>query len=194
MGGITDSLGINGFTAYALATHCTQTRYRGRDAYHKMLLISGIGEIEYDDAFYQIQGPALLFAKPGVSCSWSLSTCHRSTYLCAFNNDFSDSGCISWSEHSKKHFTAAPVFLLNAEQENFIRAIFCRMVEEQKTSYAFKEELIQNQLCVLKHMAFRMKAARKSVRQTPCVMPSCAVSLELVEVGFPLAGQALHFN
>jgi hypothetical protein len=68
------------------------------------------------------------------------------------------------------------------------------MVEEQSSPYAFKEELIQNQLWVLKHMALRMKAVKKLVRPTACVMPSCAVSLELVELGFPLAGQALYFN
>lgn len=194
MDAITDSLGINGFTAYLVEPHGTQTQYRGRDAYYKMLLISGSGEIDYDHAIYQIQGPVLLFTKPGVSCSWSLSNSHRPTYICAFNSDFVDSGCINWSEHCEAHFTATPVFILNAEQENFISALFCRMVEEQKTSYAYKEELIQNQLCVLKHIALRMTAATKSVRPTACVMPSCAVSLELVELGFPLAGQALHFN
>ncbi len=194
MGVMTDSLRINGFTAYAMETHETHTRYRDRGTYHKMLLIVGNGEIEYDDAFYEIQGPVLLFTKPGVSYSWSLSNSYRSTYICAFSSDFIDSGCISWSEHCESHFTATPIFLLNAEQEIFIRTIFCRMVEEQKTSYAFKEELIQNQLCILKHLALRMTVVRKLVRPTACVMPSCFLALELVELGFPTLGQALHLN
>ena len=194
MVGITDSLKVNGFTAYVVESHETLTQYQGRDAYHKILFISGIGKIEYDDAVYEIQGPVLLFTKPGVSCSWSLSKSHHSTYICAFNNEFLDSECISWSEHCESYFTSTPVFHLNAEQENFIMAIFCRMVEEQKGSYTFKEELIQNQLCILKHMALRMTAAKKSVRPTACLEPQCAVSLELVELGFPPSGQALHFN
>jgi hypothetical protein len=105
-----------------------------------------------------------------------------------------DSKCLSWSEYCENYFETAPVLHLSSEQETFVRAIFCRMTEEQSKSYVFKEELIQNQLCILKHMALRMTAAKESAPPTACMRPSCAVSLELVELGFPLAAQALHFN
>jgi hypothetical protein len=68
------------------------------------------------------------------------------------------------------------------------------MIEEQSKSYAFKEELIQNQLCILKHMALRMKPAIESLPTMAGKKPPCCVSLELVELGFPLAAQSLHFN
>jgi AraC family transcriptional regulator, transcriptional activator of pobA len=191
---MTDSLKKNGFTAYVVESHWTRTQYRGRDAYHKMLFISGIGQIEYDDAIYHINGSVLLFTKPTSSCRWSLSNPHHSTYVCAFDNHFVDSECTSWSELCVGYFASTPLFHLNAGQENLIKAIFCRMVEEQKSSYAFKDELINNHLCVLKHMALRMTAVTKSVCSIRCASPSCVVLLELVESGFPLAGQALHLN
>jgi AraC family transcriptional regulator, transcriptional activator of pobA len=190
----TCSLKQNGFTTYAVESHGAPTQYQGRNAYYKMLFISGIGEIEYGDTRYHINGPVLLFTKPAVTCRWSLSEAHHSTYICAFSNGFLDSECLSWSEHCESYFASTPVFHLSAEQETFVRAIFRRMVEEQQSAYAFKEELIQNQLCVLKHMALRMTAAKKSVCSTVRIIPPSAVSLELVELGFPLAVQALHFN
>lgn len=188
------SLTQNGFTTYAVESHGAPRQYQGRDTYHKLLLISGVGEIEYGDTFYHINGSVLLFTKPTVRCRWSLSEAHDSTYICAFNNDFLDSECLSWNEHFASYFETAPVLHLSSQEETFVRAIFCRMTEEQKSSYAFKEELIQNQLCILKHMALRMTAARESVSPSACVRLSCAVSLELVELGFPLPAQALHFN
>lgn len=191
---MTDSFRENGFTAYMIESACTRTDYRGRDAYYKILLISAVGEIEYDNACYQINGPVLVFAKPAIRCRWSLSTPYRSTYICAFDSDFLQSECLRWSERCDTFLSATPVFHLNTEQENFVRAIFSRMVEEQNSSYTFKVELIQNQLCILKHRALQMTAAKKSACSTASVMPSCVISLELVEMGFPGAAQALHSN
>ena len=190
----TCSLKQNGFTTYAVEAHGAPRQYQGRDTYHKLLLISGIGEIEYGDTFYRINGSVLLFTKPNVRCRWSVSVAHDSTYICAFNNDFLDSECLSWSKHCENYFETAPVLQLGFEEETFVRAIFCRMMEEQSRSYVFKEELIQNQLCILKHVALRMTAARESVPPMVGMRPSCCVSLELVELGFPLAAQLLHFN
>jgi hypothetical protein len=105
-----------------------------------------------------------------------------------------DSKCLSWNEYCENYFATAPVLHLSSEQKAFVRAIFCRMIEEQSKSYVFKEELIQNQLCILKHMALRMKQAKESLPTMAGKRPSRCVSLELVELGFPLAAQALHFN
>lgn len=190
----TCSLKQNGFITYAVESHGAPRQYQGRDTYHKMLLISGIGEIEYGDTFFDINGPVLLFNNPTVRCRWSLSEAHHSTYICAFNNNVLDSECLTWNEHCENYFETAPVLNLSPEEETFVRTIFCRMTEEQRSFYAFKEELIQNQLCILKHMALRMTAARESVSPMACMRPPWAVSLELVELGFPLAAQALHFN
>ena len=190
----TCSLRQNGFTAYVVESRGALTQYSGRDTYYKILWISGIGEVEYGDTFYQVDGSVLLFTKPGVSCRWSLSGISHSTYICAFSNDFLNSGVLSWIEDCESYFDSAPVLHLNGDQETFVRAMFCRMVEEQKSSYPFKEELIQNQLCVLKHMALRMTPVSKLVSSAACMLPSSAVSLELVELGFPPAAQALHLN
>jgi AraC family transcriptional regulator, transcriptional activator of pobA len=190
----TNSLRQNGFTTYIVESHGAPIQYQGRDAFYKMLFIFGIGEIEYGDTVYHINGPVLWFTNPAVSWRLSLSKAHHPTYVCAFSNGFLDSGCLSWSEHCESYFESTPVLHLSVEQETFVRAIFCRMVDEQQSAYAFKEELIQNQLCVLKHMALRMTAARESVCSGLSASPSCAVLLELVELGFPAAAQALHFN
>lgn len=190
----TCSLKQHGFTTYVVESHRACRHYQGRDTYHKMLLISGVGEIEYGNTSYLFNGSVLVFTKPGVRCRWFLSEAHDPTYICAFNSDFVDSECLSWNEYCEHYFETAPVLRLSSEQETFVRAIFCRMIEEQSKSYVFKEELMQNQLCILKHMALRMKPAKESLSKMARTSPSCCVSLELVELGFPLAAQSLHFN
>lgn len=190
-----DSLKKNGFTAYAVECEGAPVEFRGRDDYHKMLLISGIGEIQFNDAIYPISGPALLFSQPAMRCRWSLSKPCQPIYVCAFDNNILNWECVKWSERCETYFSSAPLFHLNGEQANFITAIFCRMVEEQKSSYVFKHNLIQNQLCVLKHMALRMTtAARESFSPAPVAIASRVVLLELVELGFPRPAQALHLN
>ena len=190
----TCSLKQHGFTTYVVESHGARRQYQGRDTYHKMLLISGVGEIEYGDTSYYFNGSVLVFTKPSVRCRWSLSEGHDSTYICAFNSNIVDSKCLDWNEYCENCFEIAPVVRLSSKQETFVRAIFCRMIEEQCISYVFKEELIRNQLCILKHMALRMKPAKESLPTMAGTSPSCCVSLELVELGFPFAAQLLHFN
>jgi hypothetical protein len=190
----TCSLKQHGFTTYVVESRGARRQYQGRDTYYKIFLISGVGDIEYGDTSYHFNGSVLVFTKPSMRCRWALSEGHDSTYICAFNSDFVDSKCLSWNEYCENYFATAPVLHLSSEQKAFVRAFFCRMIEEQSKSYVFKEELIQNQLCILKHMALRMKQAKESLPTMAGKRPSCCVSLELVELGFPLAAQALHFN
>src|SRR5688572_19245549 len=110
---MSDSLRKNGFSAYVVEAAGTSAEYKGRDAYHKILLISGTGEIEYDNACYQVNGSVLLFTKPAIRCRWSLSTPYQSTYICAFDNDFLESECLRWSERCESFLSSTPLFHLN---------------------------------------------------------------------------------
>ncbi len=190
---IVHHLQTDGFTAYTVRNHNETMQYGGHDGYHKIVLISGIGEIKYNHHVYKVKGSALLITRPGISCTWYLSGASHVTYVCAFKKNFLNINWITSSRNCDQHFSLHPV-TLNTEQEEFVRAIFCRMIDEQKTTYAFRQELLKNQLCVLTHTAFRMVASRKCVHSRLVTKPTAAVSLELVEFGFPLVGQVLHFN
>ena len=194
MSPIIDQLQTEGFTVCALENQNRTMQYRGRDGYRKVALISGIGEIKYQHHVYKVNGSALLVTKAGDSCTWSVSSTSRASYVCAFNDDFLNTSCLGSNQACDQYFLSNPIFNLNPEQEQFVRTIFCRMVDEQKSDYSFKTELIQNQLCVLTHMALRMTASRKLKYSSSDSMPTAAVFLELVELGFQPAGQALHFN
>jgi AraC family transcriptional regulator, transcriptional activator of pobA len=193
MSSIIDLLKRDGFTVYALKNR-KGIQYAGRDGYHKVVLISGIGVIKYNSRVYKINGSVLLVTSPGVGCTWCLSTTNFVAYVCAFKKNFLNTNCIRWSQDCDDHFSLYPVFNLNAEQEKFVKSIFCRMIEEQKITYAFKKELMKNQLCILTHMALRMTASRKIAHSSLCPKPTAAIIFELVEIGFSPIGQIIHFN
>jgi AraC family transcriptional activator of pobA len=189
-----DYLLTEGFRVYAVKNHKGTLQYGGRDTYRKIAFISGIGEIRYDDRVYKINGPVLLFTQPDIHCTWCLSDASRVGYVCAFKNDFLDTTFPGAAQEFDEYFFNNRVFILNSEQESLVRSIFCRMIGEQRENYAFKEELIQNQICILTHTAYRMKAAILDPAPSDCTSPIAAVFLELIGMEFLPAGQVLHFN
>jgi len=191
---IIDHLQSDGFTVYTVENHKGIIQYQGRDGYRKVALISGVGQINYDHNIYKINGSVLLVANAGVRCTWSLSSAHHTSYVCAFTEDFLHDSCLGSNKECDQYFVSNPVFSLNSDQEKFVGAIFGRMIEEKKTDYAFKSELMQNQICVLTHMAFRMVPSTKSLSSSSNPSSIAAVYLELIEVGFPPVGQLLYFN
>ena len=194
MNALIDRLQMDGFVAYQVENHPETARYEGRDGYHKIALISGMGEIKYDRHIHKVNGSVLVVTKPGISCTWSLSYMSSPVYVCVYNEDFINTSCFSFSKKCDELFSSSAVFNLNSEQETFVRSLFSQMIGENNRSYPFKEDLRQNQLCVLTHLALRMVPLTKAVSESSCPSPLAAVYLELIEIGFPPSGQALHFN
>src|SRR5215471_19260976 len=143
-----DNLGEDGFAAYAVENRNGKMQFGGRDEYHKVVLISGIGEIICNHKVYKIKGAALLVTQPGVHCTWTLFNSTCPSYVCTFDDDFIKKVDLSYAKKCDNYFSLNPVFALESEEEKFIRSIFCSMTEEQTETYQFKEELAQNKICV----------------------------------------------
>jgi hypothetical protein len=189
-----DHLETEGFVAYAVENRKRTMQFGGRDAYHKIALISGIGEIKYDHQVYKISGSILLITKPGINCTWYLSGTRCPSYVCTFKDDFINKSCVGWSREWDEYFSVNPVLTLGSEEEKFVRSIFCRMIDEQTATYPFKDELMQNKICVLTHLAFRMAPVKRLNALPWSPLLSSVVLLELVELRFPAAAQVLHLN
>ena len=189
-----DYIQTDGFRAYAVENHKGTVQYGGRDTYRKIVFISGVGEIKYDHHVYKINGPLLLFTRPDINCTWCLSDTSSVVYVCAFKNDFLNTACVGAAQECDKYFLKKPAFILNSDQERFVRSIFSRMIDEQRANYLFRGELIQNQICILTHMTHRMIDAIPAPVTSSCTTPIAAGFLELLGMEFPPAGQVLHFN
>lgn len=188
-----DHLRYNGFIAYAIENPEKTALYGGKDGCHKIFLLSGVGEIHYDHQVYKIEGSVLLISKPGSRCQWQLSKTNHPPYVCVFEEDFLETSSIGWTHQCDQFYSCKPVFSLSLEQETFVRSIFCRMIDEQRTSYPFKAELLQSQICILIHTAHQMIPLNTIVSSGFAPFSSAAF-LELIELRFPLQGQILHFN
>jgi AraC family transcriptional regulator, transcriptional activator of pobA len=189
-----DPFNTIGFSAHKEEKPEVNVLYQGREAYYRLLLLSGVGEINYEHKTYQFDGPLLVISKPGTHCSWRFSQVKSQSFVCIFKEEFLNSGCFNWVDQSEVLFLSTPIFILTIEQESFVGALFCRIVEEQKTSYSFKNDLIQNQICILMHTAFRIVPSKKLVPSPFSLSFSSVVFLELIERQFLSAGQVLHLN
>lgn len=189
-----DHLQTDGFRAYMIENNKNTFLYGGRDAFRKIALITGSGEIRCNQDVYRFDGTVLLFGKPGINSSWCLSGKEGFAYACAFKDDFVNTSCVRFNPECDRFFMKNPVIRVNPEQENFVRSIFCRMMAEQDTYYTFKAELIQNQISILTHIALRMADSAIPISVKPILAPVANISLELIEKGFPPSGQALYFN
>jgi len=183
-----------GFAAYTDARPEVNVLYQGGEAYYRILMLSGVGEIACAHKTYKFEGPLLLIIKPGTNCSWRFSVSKGRTFFCTFKEEFLNNVCFNWANQCDYLFRSTPIINLPPEQENFVSDLFCRIIEEQNTSYSFRSDLIQNQICVLMHTAFQIIPSKKLVPTPSSLSASSVVFLELIERQFLPAGQVLHLN
>jgi AraC-like DNA-binding protein len=75
---------------------------------------------------------------------------------------------------------------LNKEQKETITAIFQKMLTEQESAYAYKDELIRNYIQLIIHEALRMQPSQNLSIQKNAAARITAVFLELLERQFPI--------
>jgi AraC family transcriptional regulator, transcriptional activator of pobA len=98
-------------------------------------------------------------------------------------------------QQSQLFLTAEPpVFNLTVEQFKFFNCLFQKMETKNRSSYRFKDHLIQNQICVLLHSAIHMQPAKVYTKGKLLVGMSVARYVELAEMKFPAEAQLLYFN
>jgi hypothetical protein len=189
-----NNLREDGFAVYTVEERKEKMQFGGRDGYHKIALIKGIGEIRYDSKIYKFNGAVLLITQPGIHCTWTIFHTTCPSYVCTFNDDFIKKSDLSWAKKCDNYFLLNPAFVLGLEEEKFIRLIFGRMTDEQTETYQFKEELVKNKICVMTLLALRMAPVKCETMLASRSPDLSTVSLELVELRFPAVAQVLHLN
>ena len=100
----------------------------------------------------------LCFNHPQAAPPEGSTTHQRSGFSCLFNAAF-----LSYKMQDVLHALpmfrkeVRPVYFLNQQQNNSIRALFEKMLEEANNNYAFKYELLGNYLAEIIHHALKMK-------------------------------------
>ena len=104
------------------------------------------------------QGAILCFCNPHAPHIGGSPENKKAGFSCMFNTAFL-SQKMQGTLHALPMFRkgANPVYFLNTKQDNSIRTLFEKMLEEVNNNYAFKYELLGNYLAEIIHHAFKIQ-------------------------------------
>jgi len=157
---------------------------RGRRDFYKMGLVKGEMTIYAGDKVMKIDGTVLFFVNPKVLHTVKRSGT-RDGYACLFTEAF-----IKRTEALKNsplmQAADSPVIPLNAEQANFMREIFQKMLAVYKEDYPFKGDLIRNCIEVILHEALRIQPPQHNIPFKNAATRITHLFMDLLERQFPI--------
>jgi AraC family transcriptional activator of pobA len=181
-------LKLKGFMVYEIDSEADTGHTYSRKDFYKVNLTTGKFIFHYADKSLETDENFLLFANPHIPYSCDAVSPKFSGYTCLFTEEFLKLGDRSESFKQSPLFKigGTPVLKIDKEQYEFITSIFKRMLSEQGTDYAFKDELIRNHINLIIHEAVKMQPSESYSKQKSAAERITAVFLELLERQFPI--------
>lgn len=184
---ISAELRLKGFTIYPIDGKAGGHSYNPKDFY-KISLNTGTYTFHYADRRYETQETILFFGNPRIPYSCEVIS-QTDGYACLFTRDF-----LHLSERSESILQSplfkiggTPILQLNPEQKLAAATLFQKMIAEQETDYAFKNELIRNYIHLLIHEALKMQPSEmRPPEPKNAGARISALFLELLERQFPI--------
>src|SRR5258708_31420165 len=157
-----------------------------RKDYFKISLTIGKFRLYYADKIVDIDKQALIFGNPLIPYSYESLSDEQSGMFCIFTETFFDHfGHLR--EYPVFQPGSMPVFLLTDEQVPPIKNIFCRMLEEMGSDYAYKYDMLRNLVFELVHCALKMQPASTSLYSgSNASTRISSLFMELLERQFPI--------
>jgi AraC-like DNA-binding protein len=187
---------FNAFRMDELARIGKPVRYARRD-YYKISLIRGHYVYHYADKSLEVSGPALLFFNPRVPYTFEHVGEEKpfSGYFCIFKEEF-------FSEHMRLSLRELPMYapggkpayMLDQTQDKNVSNVFEKMLEELKSDYRFKFDLIRNYIMEMVHYALKMQPAEALYQHMDANTRITAVFTELLERQFPIESPTQQFE
>ncbi len=159
--------------------------YRRVDFY-KISLMTGRSRIDYADKSVDLDNHALVFSHPLVPYKWEFLSEGQCGHFCIFTEAFfSQFGHIR--EYPLYQVGSTPVFPLSDEQFHSVSEIFQRMLNEIKSDYAYKYDVIRTLVFELIHQALKMQPAATSIyANSNASVRISSLFTELLERQFPI--------
>lgn len=183
-----NELKLKGFNAFQIEDDSNATRTYSRKDFFKICLTTGHSKIHYADKSFETEGTILFFGNPHIPYSWETLSTTYIGYTCLFSEEFLKQTERSESLHQSPFFKigGTPVLRITEEQRQFLNTIFGKMIEEQKSDYTFKDELIRNYINLIIHEALKLQPSEHYEKTTNAASRITAVFLELLERQFPI--------
>lgn len=159
--------------------------YKRRDFY-KIMLVIGKSKVHFADKIIEVKKRALTFSNPQIPYKWVHEDEDRKGYFCIFNQHFFHQFGVL-NHYSVFQPTGTHIFELTDEQEEQVKKIFEKMMEEIKSEYIHKYDVLRNLVYELLHIA--MKTQPSTAYEKKLINASQRITslfLELLERQFPI--------
>jgi AraC family transcriptional regulator, transcriptional activator of pobA len=181
-------LKLKGFKVYEVDDDVHTGHTYSRKDFYKINLTTGKFIFHYAEKSLETDDTFLFFGNPIIPYSCEAVSKKFSGYTCLFTEEFLKLGdrseCLLQSPLFK--IGGTPILMLDEEQKDFIIRVFKRMLAEQESDYAFKDEAIRSYINLIIHEAVKMQPSEIQSHKANAAERITAVFLELLERQFPI--------
>jgi AraC family transcriptional activator of pobA len=183
-----NELKLKGFNVYEIESDSNATRIYSRKDFYKICLTTGKSIIHYADRSFVTEGTVLFFGNPHIPYSWETVSTSYVGYTCLFSEEFLKLSDRSESLQQSPLFKigGTPILNITEPQREFLNTIFRKMIDEQKTDYAYKDDLIRNYINLIIHEALKLQPSENYSHNRNAALRITNVFLELLERQFPI--------
>jgi AraC family transcriptional activator of pobA len=183
-----NELKLKVFNVFQIESDGNATRIYSRKDFYKICLTTGKSIIHYADRSFETEGTVLFFGNPLIPYSWETISTSYVGYTCLFSEDFLNLSDRSESLQQSPLFKigGTPILNITDKQREFLNTIFQKMIDEQKTDYAYKDDLIRNYINLIIHEALKLQPSENYDQQKNAASRITCVFLELLERQFPI--------
>ncbi len=181
-------LRLKGFNVFQIESDGAATRVYSRKDFYKICLTTGKSNIHYADRSFEEEGTILFFGNPHIPYSWETLSTTYVGYTCLFSEDFFNASDRSESLQQSPLFKigGTPILKIDEQQRVFLNTIFQKMIEEQKSEYAYKDDLIRNYINLIIHEALKLQPSAHYNQNNNAASRLAAVFFDLLERQFPV--------
>jgi len=183
-----NELKLKGFNVFQIESDGAATRIYSRKDFYKICLTTGKSIIHYADRSFEAEGTVLFFGNPHIPYSWETISRTYVGYTVLFSDGFlklSDRS-VSLQQSPLFKIGGTPIFKITDQQREFLNTIFQKMIDEQKTDYAYKDDLIRSYINLIIHEALKLQPSENYDKHKNASSRITSVFLELLERQFPI--------
>lgn len=181
-------LKLKGFNVFQIEDDSNSTRVYSRKEFYKICLTTGKSRIHYADRSFEAEGTILFFGNPHIPYSWETLSRTYIGYTILFSEDFlyPDNRSESLQQSPLFKIDGTPILEISEGQRNFLNGLFQKMIEEQKSDYQYKDDLIRNYIHLILHEALKLQPSENFQRNKNAAERLTSVFIELLERQFPI--------
>ena len=179
-------LKLKGFNVFQIESDTNATRIYSRKDFYKICLTTGKSIIHYADRSFEAEGTVLFFGNPHIPYSWETLSTTYIGYTCLFSEEFLKASDRSESLQNSPLFKigGTPILNISESQRQFLNTIFQKMIDEQQSDYAYKDDLMRNYINLIIHEALKLQPSQNYDQHKNAASRITSVFLELLERQF----------